>query len=59
MPSAIHSQIWELEKRKQIFLSIEEASWRLKIQDLWLKEDDKNLKIFHRFDNKWWEANSI
>jgi len=53
------ARIWELEKKKQFFLKIEEISWKLKSRITWMKEGDKNTKLFHRFASKRRADNSI
>eukprot|EP00253_Pinus_taeda_P027392 PITA_27392 len=53
------NHIRELEKRRQILLLKEEASWRLKSRALWLKEGDRNTKFFHNFANARRRKNSI
>eukprot|EP00253_Pinus_taeda_P008693 PITA_08693 len=53
------AQIWELEKKKQNLLKIEEISWKLKSRITWMKEGDKNTEFFHRFASKRRAVNSI
>eukprot|EP00253_Pinus_taeda_P024216 PITA_24216 len=48
-----------LEKRKHKLLLREEALWRLKGRALWLKEGDRNSKLFHNFANARRRRNSI
>jgi len=51
--------IRNLEKKKQLLLLKEEASWRLKSRAIWLKEGDRNTKFFHNYANARRGKNSI
>lgn len=55
----IKGLIRNLEKRKQILLEKEEASWRLKSRAIWLKYGDRNTRFFHNFASARREKNSI
>lgn len=55
----MRAHIRELERKKKNILSIEEATWRLKSKATWIKEGDRNTKIFHRYANKRQELNAI
>eukprot|EP00253_Pinus_taeda_P018078 PITA_18078 len=52
-------KIRDLEKKRHKLLGIEEATWRLKIRALWLKEGDRDTKFFHRFTNNRTDTNLI
>jgi len=50
-PLSIKCHIRDLEKRKIKLLQQEEASWRLKSRAIWLKDDDRNTRFFHKIAN--------
>eukprot|EP00253_Pinus_taeda_P009171 PITA_09171 len=52
-------RIKDLQKKKMKILEQEEAFWRLKSRAIWMKEGDRNSKIFHNFANSRREKNSI
>jgi len=41
--------IVSIEKRKVEILNLEEESWYLKSRVVWLKSEERNTKIFHKF----------
>jgi len=43
--------IKKLEDRKQKILHIHEVTWRLKRRALWIQEEDRDTKFFHRYAN--------
>ena len=59
LPFDMRCRIKELERKKQKILKQEEASWRLKSREIWLKEGDMNTKFFHKYANSRRERNSI
>jgi hypothetical protein len=49
----------DLEATKHSLLELEDKSWRLRIQTLWLKVVDNNSKFFHQYTNFYKSLNMI
>jgi hypothetical protein len=48
-----------LKQRKELILSIEESTWRLRSRAIWLNKGDKNTKFFHKFATQRRSQNTI
>jgi hypothetical protein len=48
-----------LKQRKELILSIEESTWRLRSRAIWLNKSDKNTKFFHKFSTQRRSQNTI
>lgn len=55
----VGEELKQLDQRRNCNIEVEETLWRPKSRRVWLKEGDKNNKIFHRFARHCWEINTI
>jgi hypothetical protein len=47
------------ESKKELILSIEESTWRLRSRAIWLNNGDKNTKFFHKYATQRRSQNTI
>jgi len=59
LPESTRLHIQALELKRTKLLTIEEATWNLKSRAIWIKEGDRNTKIFHRCANHRRNINTI